>query len=302
MDRMDDAGLCMMTNVSGSASLSCNKRKNAMISSSTLPSSTIPSSSLPSNSQKNETQSNNSIKPDLIRSKSWPLPIVTPAHMTSSVNSNSVTYQNIRILKLSSEKYSMTAQPIVSPCIPFVNNVPSSTANYLPVAPKPSLAPNINITPTRPIRPYSKRSFRRQTMPSQKLPALEETVDEDVEENSEVVEKETSHALPQSVTPEPILVSSTSTNSNINISTNRGNKPIVRYKIYMINDTSNQLISSSLEKQHVQITNNTRMYQNISTSVPMQNQAETRYAQSSNYIDEDLVRLHINLKKVLYKH
>ena len=292
MDRMDDAGLCMMTNVSGSASLSCNKRKHAM----------IPSSTLPSNHQENETQPKSPTKPDLTRSKSWPLPIVTPAHMTSSVNSNSVTYQNIRILKLSSEKYSMTAQPIVSPCIPFINNVPSSTVNHLPVSPKPSLAPNINIIPTRPIRPYSKRSFRRQTMPSQKLPALEEMVDEDVEENSDAIEKETNHVPPQSVTPEPILVSSALANPNINISTSCGNKPIVRYKIYMINDASNKLISSSLEKQHFQITNNTRLYQNVSTTLPMQNQTETRYAQSSNYIDEDLLRLHINLKKVLYKH
>merc|ERR1719322_1794357 len=104
----------------------------------------IPSSTLPSNHEQNEiqstqTDSSNLTKPDLIRSKSWPLPIVTPAHMTSSVNSNSVTYQNIRILKLSSEKYSMTPQPIVSPCIPFINNVPSSTVNQLPVSPKPSL-------------------------------------------------------------------------------------------------------------------------------------------------------------------
>ena len=34
----------------------------------------------------------------------------------------------------------------------------------------------------------------------------------------------------------------------------------------------------------------------------MQNQTEARYAQPPNHIDEDLVRLHINLKKVLYKH
>ena len=287
---MDASESCMIT-VAGSPTLSCNRRKYAM----------IPSSSSASSYQEKEPSSNNTTVSDSIDSHPISSSVLPPAHMTSSVNSNSVTYQNIRILKLSSEKYSITGQPVVSPCIPFMSQISSPSSNTLPVSLKPTQNSSNTIKHPIPIRPYSKRSFRKQTLPSQKLPSVKETLDEDIEEDSNAIENECNQAVSQPGEIRATNNLSPHTNSNLNITTTHGNKPIVRYKIYMVNEASRTTFNSSLEKRQIQITNNTRMYQS-SSSVSMQNSTGPNYAQNSNYIDEDLVRLHVNLKKVLYKH
>lgn len=288
---MDTSESCMMATVAGSPTLSCNRRKYAM----------IPSLSSASSYQEKEPSSIDTTGSDSTDSHPISTSVLPPAHMTSSVNSNSVTYQNIRILKLSSEKYSITGQPVVSPCIPFMSQISSPSSNTFPVSLKPAQNSSNTIKHPIPIRPYSKRSFRKQTLPSQKLPSVKETLDEDIEEDNNAIENECNIAVSQ---PSEIRTTnnlSPHTNPNLNISTTHGNKPIVRYKIYMVNEASRTTFNSSLEKRQIQITNNTRMYQS-SSSVSMQNSTGPNYAHNSNYIDEDLVRLHVNLKKVLYKH
>ena len=282
---MNDTDLCIMTTLSSSPSLCCNRRKFTMVSS---PAST-------SSYQEKESLSKHSVAPASIKSVSLPIPIQTSSPMTSSVNSNSVTYQNIRILKLSSEKYSITGQPRVSPSIPFLNDASTATTKSPPVLSKPLQEQS------KPIKPMAKRNFRKPTMSPQKLPSLKETIDEETEEDSNSNDKESKKAV---TIPNETSRNSNSlslTTPNLNISPTTGPKPIVRYKIYMVNDISNTTISSSLEKRHIQITNNTRVYRNT-PSLTTQNQTGTNNAQYLNSVDEDLVRLHVNLKNVLYKH